>query len=140
MTQEYLSPKEVKAIFDAERLHVTQGVTVLLKIAAKFANREREFKSVAKNGMADEMKHRIKDAETNRVRYIWKAIDLAEAEKDQRWRFIEDRKHYMDDLNDRYGDLDFVNKSDDLKKLATIYELCDLQKALKGTPALEQLV
>jgi hypothetical protein len=33
-----------------------------------------------------------------------------------------------------------VNKFDDLKKLATIYELCDLQKALKGTPALEQLV
>ncbi|QUX05588.1 hypothetical protein KE627_00005 [Lentilactobacillus buchneri] len=71
------------------------------------------------------------------AKYIYEAIEVADMEKKQHWRLLEDKMHYLHELNDQYGDVDFVNNLDDLKKLMLIYRLEDMAVNQQKNEALE---
>ncbi|KRM01641.1 hypothetical protein FD41_GL001529 [Lentilactobacillus farraginis DSM 18382 = JCM 14108] len=69
-----------------------------------------------------------------------RALEDAAIEKEQHWRFIEDADYFIDRLRQKYGDLDFVTDVDDLRRLAEVYHVANLQQDLKNHIALEHML
>lgn len=133
MPKPYMNKQEIKETFQKNDLHVTQAVKILLKQASLYAKRIKVFKESDEKLNAD----KIADCEEQRAKYIYEAIEVADMEKKQHWRLLEDKAHYLHELNDKYGDLDFVNDLDDLKKLMLIYRLEDMAVNQQKNEALE---
>lgn len=133
MPKPYMNKQEIKETFQQNDLHVTQAVKILLKQASLYAKRIKVFKESDEKLNAD----KIADCEEQRAKYIYEAIEVADMEKKQHWRLLEDKAHYLHELNDKYGDLDFVNDLDDLKKLMLIYRLEDMAVNQQKNEALE---
>lgn len=133
MPKPYMNKQEIKETFQKNDLHVTQAVKILLKQASLYAKRIKVFKESDEKLNAD----KIADCENSRAKYICEAIEVADMEKKQHWRLLEDKVHYLHELNDKYGDLDFVNDFDDLKKLLLIYRLEDMAVNQQKNKALE---
>lgn len=133
MPKPYMNKQEIKETFQKNDLHVTQAVKILLKQASLYAKRIKVFKESDEKLNAD----KIADCEEQRAKYIYEAIEVADREKKQHWRLLEDKAHYLHELNDKYGDLDFVNDFDDLKKLLLIYRLEDMAVNQQKNEALE---
>lgn len=127
MSNQYMSKDELKELFEKEDLHVTKAVAILLKQAGRYTTRVKNLHD----------KSQLEAFENIRAKYIYEAIEVADMEKKQHWRLLEDKVHYLHELNDKYGDLDFVNDFDDLKKLLLIYRLEDMAVNQQKNEALE---
>ena len=127
MSNQYMSKDELKELFEKEDLHVTKAVAILLKQAVRYTTRV--------NNLQD--KSQLEACENSRAKYICEAIEVADMEKKQHWRLLEDKTHYLHELNDKYGDVDFVNDLEDLKKLLLIYRLGDMAVNQQKNEALE---
>ena len=124
---QYMSKSELKELFIREDYHVTKAVVILLKQAGRYATRAENLQD----------KSQLEACENSRAKYICEAIEVADMEKKQHWRLLEDKTHYLHELNDKYGDVDFVNDSEDLKKLLLIYRLRDMAVNQQKNEALE---
>ena len=133
MPKPYMNKQEIKETFQKNDLHVTQAVKILLKQASLYAKRIKVFKESDEKLNAD----KIADCENSRAKYICEAIEVADMEKKQHWRLLEDKTHYLHELNDKYGDVDFINDLEDLKKLLLIYRLEDMAVNQQKNKALE---
>lgn len=127
MSNQYMSKDELKELFEKEDLHVTKAVAILLKQAGRYTTRVKNLQD----------KSQLEACENSRAKYIYEAIEVADMEKKQHWRLLEDKMHYLHELNDQYGDVDFVNNLDDLKKLMLIYRLEDMAVNQQKNEALE---
>ena len=124
---QYMSKSELKELFIREDYHVTKSVVILLKQAGRYATRAENLQD----------KSQLEACENSRAKYIYEAIEVADMEKKQHWRLLEDKTHYLHELNDKYGDVDFVNDLEDLKKLLLIYRLGDMAVNQQKNEALE---
>ena len=124
---QYMSKSELKELFIREDYHVTKAVVILLKQAGRYATRAENLQD----------KSQLEACENSRAKYICEAIEVADMEKKQHWRLLEDKAHYLHELNDKYGDLDFVNDFDNLKKLLLIYRLEEMAVNQQKNEALE---
>ena len=124
---QYMSKSELKELFIREDYHVTKAVVILLKQAGRYATRTKNLQD----------KSQLEACENSRAKYIYEAIEVADMEKKQHWRLLEDKTHYLHELNDKYGDVDFINDLEDLKKLLLIYRLEDMAVNQQKNEALE---
>ncbi|MDH5108482.1 hypothetical protein [Lentilactobacillus kefiri] len=124
---QYMSKSELKELFIREDYHVTKAVVILLKQAGRYATRAENLQD----------KSQLEACENSRAKYICEAIEVADMEKKQHWRLLEDKMHYLHELNDKYGDVDFINDLEDLKKLLLIYRLEDMAVNQQKNEALE---
>ena len=124
---QYMSKSELKELFIREDYHVTKAVVILLKQAGRYATRAENLQD----------KSQLEACENSRAKYICEAIEVADMEKKQHWRLLEDKAHYLHELNDKYGDVDFINDLEDLKKLLLIYRLEDMAVNQQKNEALE---
>lgn len=115
---QYMNNQELKELFTKEDLHITKAVAILLKQAALYTKRIHVLQD----------SQQLADCENERAKYIYKAIEVATIEKQQHCRLIEDKERYLDAMNDKYGDVDFINDLKDLKKLVLIYRLENLDE------------
>lgn len=134
MATKLLDQHELEKIFKEQELHITAAVRVYLDVARQYAERIRELKD--KPGFEQP----VKDYTQQKQEAMWQAVQTAMVEQQQHWRFIEDADYFIDRLRQKYGDLDFVTDVDDLKRLAEVYHVANLQQDLKNHIALEHML
>lgn len=133
MADMYMTKEQLAQSFKEDHLHVTEGVKICLRQAAIYTKRIKVAQSTEG---ADST---YKQSCEGRAKYMYLAIETAEEEKEQHWRYVEDSDWFETQMHDKYGDLDFVTDVDDLKKLLKIYRLLDMADEQREQHSIEHM-
>ncbi|WP_158727614.1 hypothetical protein [Levilactobacillus enshiensis] len=117
MTSEYMSNKDFKDIMADNDWKTSRAVTVyLVKASHCFKQRELMSKSLKLHPQNRVLRAEYKRLDEKRVEYVWSALDTAEAEFLQGWRYLEDGSDFVNAMLVKYkGDLTKCTRPEKLK-------------------------
>lgn len=122
----YMNQIQYKEIMQYEGLKESIAVKAMLRKAVSHTNitKKLEVHAEAHPEQATIFKKFIKEHDDKRVTAVWKAIAVAEEEKRQGWRFVEDGPRFLSYLEVKYdGDLSKVTEVEALQmQLTTLYD------------------
>ncbi|MCT3569110.1 hypothetical protein [Levilactobacillus brevis] len=107
MTSQYMSTQDFNEIMNSNGWHMSQAVKVYLVKASHCFKRYQLMTKAAKA----HPKNKVLQAEYRhldelRASYVWDALDTAEIEYLQQWRFLEDKGDFIQAMMLKYhGDL-----------------------------------
>lgn len=122
----YMNQVQYAEIMKSENLQESIAVKAMLKQAIMHTNiiRKLEMHAEAHEDQATIFQKFIKEHEEKRVTAVWRAIEVAEEEKRQGWRFVEDGANFLKYLEVKYdGDLKQVTEVEEAQlQLTTLYD------------------
>ena len=122
----YMNQVQYVEIMKYENLNESIAVKAYLRQAMMQTNiiRKLEIHAEAHEEQAPIFRKYIKDHDEKRVKAVWDAIAVAEEEKRQGWRFVEDGAKFLAYLEVKYnGDLKQATDVEKLQvQLTTLYD------------------
>ena len=122
----YMNQAQYAEIMKSENLKESIAVKAMLKQAIMHTNiiRKLEIHAEAHEDQAMIFQKFIKEHEEKRVISVWRAIEVAEEEKKQGWRFVEDGPDFLKYLEVKYdGNLRQVTEVEEAQlQLTTLYD------------------
>lgn len=116
-----MNSKEFKAIMDENGWRTSEAVKVYLNFAAHYKRLYNKLKSNYEDRdlNTDFLQKQLRRLDEKRVNSVWLALDTAQDEQLQGWRFIEDGEEYLNMLMVKY-DCD-LSKCTELEKLKVAF-------------------
>lgn len=117
MTAEYMSKQDFKDIMADNGWHMSRAVKVyLVKASHCFKQRELMTGSIKAHPDNRVLQAEYKRLDELRANYVWQALDTAEAEYLQGWRYLEDGSEFVNAMLVKYrGDLTQCTRTERLK-------------------------
>lgn len=121
----YMNQIQYNDIMKYECLKESIAVKAMLRQAMLHTNiiKKLELHAEAYPEQKESFQKFIKEHDGKRISAVWKAITVAQEEKRQGWRFVEDGQQFLSYLETKYdNDLGKVTEVENLQiKLTTLY-------------------
>lgn len=123
----YMDFNEYKQLMKYGGYKQSRAVKVYVDRAAHYSRMKKQAMAISAEHPSNLISNYVKHFERLRVESVWKALWIAESEKKQNWRYLEDVDNFLSTLEELYND--DVTKFSEVDQLKI--ELAELYKELE---------